>query len=59
MAVVNPRRTVYVGNLDSGVNEDLLRAAFIPFGDITSLSIPFDQVSRMFILKRILFTFCE
>ncbi|CAE7746991.1 PPIE, partial [Symbiodinium microadriaticum] len=33
---------VYVGGLDSGVNEETLHAAFIPFGDIREVNIPKD-----------------
>ncbi len=30
----NPKTTLYVGGLDESVNESILHAAFIPFGDI-------------------------
>ena len=36
------KRTVFVGGLDDRVTEELLQAAFIPFGDIKSVSIPKD-----------------
>lgn len=40
---VSHKRTVYVGNLDEHVTEDLIRAAFVPFGEILSVNFPFDQ----------------
>jgi len=39
------KRTVFVGGLDDRVTEELLQAAFIPFGDIKSVSIPKDFTS--------------
>ena len=37
------KRTLFVGGLDGGqVTDELLQAAFIPFGDIKSVSIPKD-----------------
>ena len=30
----NPKTTLYVGGLDEAVNESVLHAAFIPFGEI-------------------------
>ena len=43
-SIMNTRnkRTVFVGGLDDRVTEELLQAAFIPFGDIKSVSIPKD-----------------
>lgn len=29
-----PKRNVYVGGLEEQVNEEILHAAFVPFGDI-------------------------
>lgn len=40
------KRTVYVGGLGEEITEDLLRAAFIPFGDIVSITLPLDQHTR-------------
>ena len=34
------RKMVYVGNLPLGVNEDSLRAAFIPFGELNQIVMP-------------------
>eukprot|EP00937_MAST-01D_sp_MAST-1D-sp2_P007511 g7511.t1 len=34
------KRTVYVGGLEDEVDEKLLHAAFIPFGDIAEVQIP-------------------
>ena len=36
------KRTLYVGGLDDKVDQNLLHAAFIPFGDIKDVSIPLD-----------------
>ncbi len=33
-------RTVYVGGLDPKVTEELLAAAFIPFGQLAEVQIP-------------------
>ncbi|KIW06314.1 uncharacterized protein PV09_02779 [Verruconis gallopava] len=34
------KATVYVGGLDNSVTAETLHAAFIPFGDITDISLP-------------------
>jgi peptidyl-prolyl isomerase E (cyclophilin E) len=39
------KATLYVGNLVPEVDEDSLRAAFIPFGEIKSVDIPIDHVT--------------
>lgn len=36
---------VYVGGLDDNVTEELLHAAFIPFGDIKSVQVVRDYVA--------------
>lgn len=33
-----PKRNVYVGGLEEQVNEEILHAAFVPFGDIIEVS---------------------
>lgn len=38
----NSKRMVYVGGLSEEVDEKILHAAFIPFGDITDINIPLD-----------------
>lgn len=38
----NTKRLVYVGGLSEEVEEKILHAAFIPFGDITDINIPLD-----------------
>ncbi|KAG8230322.1 hypothetical protein J437_LFUL000593 [Ladona fulva] len=38
----NPKRTIYVGGLAEEVDEKVLHAAFIPFGDIVDVQIPLD-----------------
>jgi hypothetical protein len=41
------RNVVYVGGLAEQVGEELLHAAFIPFGDLKSIQIPRDyQMSK-------------
>ena len=34
------RKMVYVGNLPQGIDEDSLRAAFIPFGELNQIVMP-------------------
>lgn len=41
----NPKTTLYVGGLEDNVNEDILRAAFIPFGEVKDVSIPIDHAT--------------
>ncbi|XP_069128336.1 peptidyl-prolyl cis-trans isomerase E-like [Argopecten irradians] len=41
-APTNSKRIVYVGGLAEEVDEKILHAAFIPFGDITDIQIPLD-----------------
>lgn len=33
-----PKRNVYVGGLEEQVNEEILHAAFVPFGDIIEVN---------------------
>ncbi|CAG8665226.1 10033_t:CDS:2, partial [Cetraspora pellucida] len=40
------KTTIYVGGLDDQVNEQILHAAFIPFGDIVEIQIPPDPASQ-------------
>ncbi len=44
---------VYVGGLDQAVTEEMLHAAFIPFGNIREVSIPrdFTQSKLSFIIN--------
>ncbi|CAI2176936.1 16441_t:CDS:2 [Funneliformis geosporum] len=42
----NNKSTIYVGGLDDQVNEQILHAAFIPFGDIVEIQIPPDPASH-------------
>lgn len=39
----NPKTILYVGGLEEDVTEDLLKAAFIPFGPIKESNIPLDN----------------
>jgi RNA recognition motif-containing protein len=34
------KSTVYVGNLDNAVTVDILKAAFVPFGELVDASLP-------------------
>lgn len=40
------KRVVYVGGLSEEVDEKILQAAFVPFGDITDISIPLDYSTQ-------------
>eukprot|EP00232_Nephroselmis_pyriformis_P021442 CAMPEP_0182864766 /NCGR_PEP_ID=MMETSP0034_2-20130328/7336_1 /TAXON_ID=156128 /ORGANISM="Nephroselmis pyriformis, Strain CCMP717" /LENGTH=111 /DNA_ID=CAMNT_0024997029 /DNA_START=112 /DNA_END=444 /DNA_ORIENTATION=+ len=42
----NPKTTLYVGGLEEQVNEAILHAAFIPFGDIKSVEQPMDHTTN-------------
>jgi peptidyl-prolyl isomerase E (cyclophilin E) len=46
MPLRNDKRTLYVGGLDDTVNETLLYAAFIPFGDVVECHVPKDQEGK-------------
>ena len=39
---VNDKRTLYVGGLDDSVTEATIRAAFVPFGELTDVNLPMD-----------------
>ncbi len=41
----NPKTTLYVGGLEETVNEAMLHAAFLPFGEIKDVNIPMDHAS--------------
>ncbi|XP_023209840.1 peptidyl-prolyl cis-trans isomerase E-like [Centruroides sculpturatus] len=43
---VNTKRVVYVGGLAEEVDEKILHAAFIPFGDIVDIQIPLDYETQ-------------
>ena len=42
---VNDKRTLYVGGLEESVTEATLRAAFLPFGELTEVNLPMDNSS--------------
>nr|CAI5822028.1 unnamed protein product [Callosobruchus analis] len=46
MSSSNNKRTIYVGGLAEEVDEKILNAAFIPFGDIIDVQIPLDYESE-------------
>jgi len=41
---------LYVGGLDENVNEEILRASFLPFGDIVDVMIPIDNDASVLLL---------
>ena len=43
---MSTKRVVYVGGLAEEVGEKILQAAFVPFGDITDISIPLDYSTQ-------------
>lgn len=45
MALIEKKNILYVGGLDEPVTEEILHAAFIPFGDIKSVQIPKDYTA--------------
>jgi peptidyl-prolyl isomerase E (cyclophilin E) len=40
---MSKRRVLFVQNLDDNVNEDVVHAAFVPFGPLQSVQIPRDH----------------
>jgi peptidyl-prolyl isomerase E (cyclophilin E) len=53
MTDISEKLVLYVGGLDDSVNDKILHAAFIPFGEIKSIELPLDQTTRKiyFLLK--------
>ena len=43
---VNDKRTLYVGGLEESVTEATLRAAFVPFGEVTDINMPLDNATQ-------------
>lgn len=43
---VNDKRTLYVGGLEESVTEETVRAAFVPFGELTDVSLPMDAKTQ-------------
>lgn len=41
----NPKTSLYVGGLAENVNEEILQAAFLPFGDLKDVNIPLDHAT--------------
>ncbi|KAI3430816.1 hypothetical protein D9Q98_009227 [Chlorella vulgaris] len=41
----NPKTALYVGGLESTVNESALHSAFIPFGEVKEVSLPIDHAT--------------
>jgi len=46
MNVPHKKKTIYVAGLDAAVTEEILYAAFIPFGDIREVNIPKDYAEN-------------
>jgi peptidyl-prolyl isomerase E (cyclophilin E) len=44
-AGIHPRTTLYVGGLEDNVTEAILRAAFIPFGELKDVTVPLDHAT--------------
>eukprot|EP00908_Phaeocystis_cordata_P008902 Transcript_19620.p2 GENE.Transcript_19620~~Transcript_19620.p2 ORF type:complete len:192 (-),score=3.90 Transcript_19620:63-638(-) len=44
--IVNDKRTLYVGGLEESVTQEILQAAFLPFGEITDVNLPLDNASQ-------------
>ena len=42
MNLTNDKRTLYVGGLEESVTLDVLRAAFVPFGELVDVNLPTD-----------------
>lgn len=47
-----PKRNVYVGGLEEQVNEEILHAAFVPFGDIVEVGVLSYDVEVMLQIRR-------
>ncbi|KAF2068934.1 hypothetical protein CYY_009747 [Polysphondylium violaceum] len=45
-AGINKKKTLYVGGLDENVTTDILKAAFIPFGNIVEVLLPLDYKTQ-------------
>jgi hypothetical protein len=41
----NPKTSLYVGGLAENVNEEILQAAFLPFGNLKDINIPLDHAT--------------
>lgn len=41
----NPKTALYVGGLESTVNEAALHSAFIPFGEVKEVTLPLDHAT--------------
>ena len=42
----NEKTTLYVGGLDENVNEAVMHAAFLPFGEVKDVNIPLDHLTQ-------------
>mmetsp|Transcript_8571 Transcript_8571/g.8697 ORF Transcript_8571/g.8697 Transcript_8571/m.8697 type:complete len:129 (-) Transcript_8571:193-579(-) len=46
MNIPRKKKTIYVGGLDASTTEEILYAAFIPFGDLKEVNIPRDYAEN-------------
>eukprot|EP00656_Telonema_subtile_P043376 TRINITY_DN49738_c0_g1_i2.p1 TRINITY_DN49738_c0_g1~~TRINITY_DN49738_c0_g1_i2.p1 ORF type:complete len:173 (-),score=45.98 TRINITY_DN49738_c0_g1_i2:359-877(-) len=46
MSMTQDKRTVYVGGLDEHVDESILKSAFVPFGDVTTVNVPLEHTTQ-------------
>jgi len=47
---VSDKLIIYIGGLDDSVDEKILHAAFIPFGEIKSIELPKDLSTRKLLI---------
>jgi len=52
MSTISTQKMLFVGGLDQAVNEEVLHAAFIPFGVIKEVHIPrdFQKSKKLFLV---------
>lgn len=46
---VNRKNILYVGGIDDNVTEEILHAAFIPFGELKTIQIPKNFAASKFL----------
>ena len=59
MAAQGRKRTLYVGGLEDSVTEEIVFAAFVPFGDLKEVSLPKDFGDKTKSMKHKGFAFVE
>jgi peptidyl-prolyl isomerase E (cyclophilin E) len=43
------KSVIYIGGIDDSITEDVLIAAFIPFGEIKNIDVPLDHTTGTFL----------